>query len=321
MVILCFEQLEDLRAGEGSVTPKVAALAPISRDHPSKRIAPAIGVVRTAGPPGAPHPISGNFDRETGPAVHHLFAHTRYNAPTAFAARAPTFMDMQTPDHASLTSPAAPLSRAVSRHLHQALAAAVPAGPDDSQATRDETRQAVRELFDALQPGDAADAQLAALAVAAAQAALDGFARAARPGTSDDTATRLRGSALAAGRAYATWKRDLRKRQPAAEQPTPAPAPKPPPAEPVREVPEVPPGFIALQPGAKPIPAVEMFQPRDRFGKPIPTLRTDLMTRAQLRASLSIPRNPALEAEALAEEAAMMAEQKAMDAAAKKDSG
>src|SRR5271165_6858719 len=239
-------------------------------------------------------------------------------------ARAPTFMDMQTPDHTSLTSqaaPAAPLSRAVSRHLHQALAATVPAGPDDSQATRDETRQAVRELFDALQPGDAADAQRAALAVAAAQAAMDGFARAARPGTSDDTATRLRGSALAAGRAYATWKRDLRKRQPAAEQPTPAPAPKPPPAEPVREVPEVPPGFIALQPGAKPIPAVEMFQPRDRFGKPIPTLRTDLMTRAQLRASLSIPRNPALEAEALAEEAAMMAEQKAMDAAAKKDSG
>ena len=237
-------------------------------------------------------------------------------------------MDMQTPDHTSLTSqaaPAAPLSRAVSRHLHQALAAAVPAGPDDTQATRDETRQAVRELFDALQPADAADAQLAALAVAAAQAAMDSFARAARPGTSDDTATRLRGSALAAGRAYLTWMGDVRSRQPAAEQPgpaaAPAPAPKVPPAKPVREVPEVPPGFIALQPGAKPIPAVEMFQPRDRFGKPIPTLRTDLMTRAQLRASLSIPRNPALEAEALAEEAAMMAEQKAMDAAAKKDSG
>ena len=38
------------------------------------------------------------------------------------------------------------------------------------------------------------------------------------------------------------------------------------------------------------------------------------MTRAQLRASLAIPRDPALEAEALAEEEAMMAEQAALDA-------
>jgi hypothetical protein len=53
----------------------------------------------------------------------------------------------------------------------------------------------------------------------------------------------------------------------------------------------------------------------------IPDLRTDQMTRAQLRASLAIPRDPALEAEALAEEAAMMAEQAAMDAAAKTATG
>ena len=53
----------------------------------------------------------------------------------------------------------------------------------------------------------------------------------------------------------------------------------------------------------------------DRFGKPIPSLRSDQMTRAQLRASLSIPRNPELEAEALAEEEAMIAEQKAIEAA------
>src|SRR5215472_4587457 len=227
-------------------------------------------------------------------------------------------MDMQTPDLTSLPSLAA-LSPAVSRHLHEALAAAVPAGHDHDQARRDATRQAVRELFESLQTGDPADAQLAALAVAAAQAAMDGFARAARPGISDETATRVRGSALAAGRAYAAWRRELRKLKATAEPPRPAAAPakqpKAPPAEPVREVYEVPPGFIALQPGAKPIPAVETFQPRDRFGKPIPDLRIDLMTRAQLRASLAIPRDPVLEAEALAEEEAMMAEQKAMDAA------
>jgi len=234
-------------------------------------------------------------------------------------------MDMQTPDFASLPSPAA-LSPAVSRHLHEALAAAVPAGHDHDQARRDATRQAVRELFESLQTGDPADAQLAALAVAAAQAAMDGFARAARPGISDETATRVRGSALAAGRAYAAWRRELRKLKATVEPPRPAAAPakqpKAPPAEPVREVYEVPPGFIALQPGAKPIPAVETFQPRDRFGKPIPDLRIDLMTRAQWRASLAIPRDPVLEAEALAEEEAMMAEQKAMEArGAAKDTG
>ena len=64
-----------------------------------------------------------------------------------------------------------------------------------------------------------------------------------------------------------------------------------------------------------------MFQPRDRFGKPIPDLRSDLMTRAQLHASLAIPRDPKLEAEALAEEEAMMAEQAAMDAAARTETG
>ncbi len=157
---------------------------------------------------------------------------------------------------------------------------------------------------------------------------MDSFARAARPGTSEATAARMRGSALAAGRAYSGWLRALRERQPAAEQVKPAAAPasrtKAPPAEPEcdpPEVPEVPPGFIALRPGAKPIPAVVTFQPRDRFGEPIPDLRTDLMTRAQLRASLAIPRDPELEAEALAEEAAMIAEQSALDAKVRGGSG
>jgi hypothetical protein len=136
---------------------------------------------------------------------------------------------------------------------------------------------------------------------------------------SDDTVTRLRGSGLAAGRAYAVWARNLCNRRAAPQQPQPAeaaaPRPQAPAAEPARDTPEVPPGFIALQPGAKPIPAVEMFQPRDRFGRPIPRARTDLMTRAQVLASLALPRDPKLEAAALAEEAAMMAEQSAREGA------
>ncbi|HEY2619562.1 MAG TPA: hypothetical protein VGI78_19635 [Acetobacteraceae bacterium] len=233
-------------------------------------------------------------------------------------------MDMQTPDHATLPTPgdpAAQLSAVFTRYIRHALADTVPIGPDDSQETRDQKRQAAQELFDALHAVDPAEAQLAAITVAASLAAMDSFARAARPGTSDATAARMRASGLAAGHAYAAWLRDLRERQPAAEQARPAAAPaspaRPPPTEPERDPPEVPPGFIALRPGAKPIPEVVTFQPRDRFGEPIPDLRTDLMTRAQLRASLAIPRDPDLEAEALAEEAAMIAEQAALDAKAR----
>jgi hypothetical protein len=82
------------------------------------------------------------------------------------------------------------------------------------------------------------------------------------------------------------------------------------------------PSFVALRPGADPIPAVVMFQPRDRFGQPIPGGRVDQMTRALVLASLAWPRDPKLEAAAIAEEEAMMAEQAALDAhgaAAKND--
>jgi hypothetical protein len=225
-------------------------------------------------------------------------------------------MDTQTPDHAAnaaAADPEAPSSCGCVRRPHRALAAMMASVPAD-------TREAAQELFDSFHPRDPADAQLAAIAVAAAQAALDGFARAARADSCDETATRLRSNALAAGHAYAGWAQPLRERL---SVPTAAPAParKAPPAEPARDVPEVPPVFIALQPGATPIPAVETFQPRDRFGKPIPDLRTDLMTRAQVLASLTIPRDPKLEAEALAEEAAMIAEQAALEAAGRAGSG
>jgi len=195
---------------------------------------------------------------------------------------------------------------------------------DDADA-RSEVWRTTCELFHSLDPQDPADAQLAAIAVAAAQSAMDNFARAARPGVSDAMVLRLRGSALAAARTYAATLRHLRKR-PATKEETgpiapPAPAPKVPAADPT---PEVPPGFVALRQGAEPIPAVVMFQPRDRFGQPIPGGRVDQMTRAQVLASLAWPRDPKLEAAAIAEEEAMMAEQAALDAhgaAAKNDTG
>jgi hypothetical protein len=138
-------------------------------------------------------------------------------------------MDMQTPDHADRfpADRAAPPSRQFCRHLRQSVAAAVPSGSSDSEAALEDKRQAARELFDYLNPGNPADAHLAAIAVASAQSAMDNFARAARPGMSDDTVTRLRGSGLAAGRAYAAWARLLCNRRSAAQQPQPPAAAAP----------------------------------------------------------------------------------------------
>ncbi|MGO9998198.1 MAG: hypothetical protein ACLPKW_10705 [Acetobacteraceae bacterium] len=225
--------------------------------------------------------------------------------------------DMQSPDQTPTNpagKPGGRLSPNFVAQLMQTLDAAMPG------ADTDQSRGATRELFEALNPRDPAEAQLAAIAVAAAQSAMDGFARAARPGVSDGTAMRLRGSALAAGRAYATALRYLRKPQAVAPQPakparskaTPAAAAQPPPAEPAGETQEIPPGFIALRPGATPIPAV--FRPRDRFGNEIPDWRRDLMTSAQALAAFSYPPDPAQVAAAIAEEAAMMAKQTGLDA-------
>ena len=55
-------------------------------------------------------------------------------------------------------------------------------------------------MLEALHPADAKEAAAAARAIAAHFAAMDGFARAARPGIADDTAVRLRNNALAAAR-------------------------------------------------------------------------------------------------------------------------
>jgi len=51
------------------------------------------------------------------------------------------------------------------------------------------------------------------------------------------------------------------------------------------------------------------YQPRDRYGQPIPLWSYESMTMAQRRAIYYCPANPALEAEAIAEEEAMIAAQ------------
>ena len=79
--------------------------------------------------------------------------------------------------------------------LLDSLAETIPAGQD-----REAGLTIARTLLEALHPADAKEAAQAARAIAAHFAAMDGFARAAKPGMSDETVIKLRGNALAASR-------------------------------------------------------------------------------------------------------------------------
>ena len=79
--------------------------------------------------------------------------------------------------------------------LLDTLAETIPAGQD-----REAGLTIARALLEALHPADAKEAAQAARAIAAHFAAMDGFARAAKPGMSDETVIKLRGNALAASR-------------------------------------------------------------------------------------------------------------------------
>lgn len=96
--------------------------------------------------------------------------------------------------------------------LIDTLAMMVPAKDDGSDATAIR-RDIARMLFDALKPRDAVEAMLAARAIAAHHATMDGYARAAQPGTSDENSIRLRANAIAASRSFDAVLRTLEKRR------------------------------------------------------------------------------------------------------------
>jgi hypothetical protein len=102
--------------------------------------------------------------------------------------------------------------------LVAALAKTIPTDTASSEAERAANLTMARTLFEAFQPADPLEAVQAAHAVAASLAALDSLARAARPGISDETAIRLRSSAIAAGRPFEALVRARRKQH----QPQPA---------------------------------------------------------------------------------------------------
>ena len=94
--------------------------------------------------------------------------------------------------------------------LLETLAATIPAGTHSGDAGREACLAMACTMLDALHPADAKEAAAAARAIAAHFAAMDGFARAARPGITDDTAVRLRSNALAAARLADTVTRPRR---------------------------------------------------------------------------------------------------------------
>ncbi len=126
--------------------------------------------------------------------------------------------------------------------LVDTLAAMVPGSGDDTNETR---REIAHLFFEAFQPKDAVEVMIAARAVAANHASMDAFARAARPGLSDDTAMRLRANAVAAARVCDAAVRVLNKRP----KPQPQPTGKP-----------VAPSALPQMPTAMPIP--------DQFAEP-----------------------------------------------------
>jgi len=201
-------------------------------------------------------------------------------------------MDMQTPtEPIEVLSPHVP--RALLNCLLRMIIAALPTAGLGSELAA-ETEEAARAMFFGMQPRDPAEAAAVARAVSAHFASLHMYARAARPGLSDDTVMRLLATANKCARA-ADAARPLQAgpKPPKVAQKTQQPAPEP----------------------EQDAPRIILFQPRDRFGQPITD--GDQMTVAQRRAHYAWPRDPELEAIAIAEEEAMIAEQQAADAKTK----
>jgi hypothetical protein len=104
--------------------------------------------------------------------------------------------------------------------LIDALAKTIPDDPDQSAAGRAASLAMARTLLEAWEPADAMGAALAARAIAGHLAAMDSFARAAKPGVSDEKAVRLRVNAIAAGRMFDRQLQAFRRqRQPAVAPP------------------------------------------------------------------------------------------------------
>jgi hypothetical protein len=188
-------------------------------------------------------------------------------------------------------------------YMLEDMADAIPARPTDTPARTAHRQNAARTMVIGMLPVEAA---IAIAATIAFFASVSLHARATSLGATEREATNLSRVAMAEHRAFNTGVRDLDNRHAPAEPPTRQRASQ-------RQKPEAEPEAIDTDP----IPHLPQFQPRDRYGRPIPLFRFRDMTRFQRLATYGDPFDQAAWDLATAEEEVAIAEQKAMDAAAK----
>ncbi|HXA25204.1 MAG TPA: hypothetical protein VNW90_23210 [Acetobacteraceae bacterium] len=200
------------------------------------------------------------------------------------------------------------LDPAFTDYLIAGLAGALPPAKDEEAGRA--RREAIRVAFLSMRPRNPTEAMLAAEAIGAHHVIMDCFRVALLPETDPTAAARARSNAATLSRVRLANLRALEK------PPAPATVPPKPSAKRIsdagRQV-DIP---IPEEAAQEQIPTQERtYFPRDRFGNPIPLWRWQDMTMAQRRATYAEPRNVvALQEEALAEEAAMIAAQAAADA-------
>lgn len=203
-------------------------------------------------------------------------------------------MDIAAPDLIA-TRPAYSAEPFAQRQI-DAACDALPSIKNETPEARAARREDAHTLFADLNPRNAVEAALAAEAVLAHFNSMAMYARAGEPDRPEPEVMRLTSAARSEARSFKATTKDLEKRRAAEAKATGAEA-------------------AAQEPEFKPIPRLEVFQPRDRHGQPIPRWRNDLMTPKQKHATYR-PHDHDAWAEATIEEDAMIAEQQAMDAAA-----
>ena len=191
-------------------------------------------------------------------------------------------------------------------HMLEDMADAIPVRPAETPERTAHRHNAARAMVIGMHPVDAVEAAIAIAATIAFFASASLHSRATSPSATEHEATNLTHVAMAEHRAFNTGVRDLNKRY----------APDEPPAR-QRASERQKPGADAEASDTSPIPHLPQFQPRDRYGKPIPLYRFRDMTRFQRLATYGDPFDKAAWDLATEEEEVAIAEQKVMDAAAK----
>jgi hypothetical protein len=215
-------------------------------------------------------------------------------------------MNIASPPSTTTTAQAEFAASDLLAYMLEDMADAIPVRPAEPPERTAHRHNAARTMVIGLRPVDAVEAAIAIAATVAFFASVSLHSRATSPAATEREATNLSRVAMAEQRAFNAGVRDLNKRH----------APAEPPARQrgsLSHKPEAEPEVIDTDP----IPHLPEFQPRNRYGEPIPLYRFRDMTRLQRLATYGDPFDKAAWDLATEEEEVAIAEQKAMDAAAK----